>query len=123
MIYLVSKNVFLSGLKTAHYEMILCILHIRSMEVHNLPLKLEMMSGESFIKHCFLLTRATFLVLFYLNPTLHTTKRKSLCGLCHTEYSYLNKLLLITVGEGLISHIKNRDKWSFQFILVCFLKA
>lgn len=100
MIYLVSRDVFISALKTAYYEMILYILHIRSVDVHNLHLKPEMTNGESLVKGCFLLTRATFLVWFYLNQTLHTTKRKSLYGLHDTEYSYLNKLLLITVREG-----------------------
>lgn len=106
MIYLVSKDISISGLQTAYYEMILYILHIRSVNVHTLDIKPEMINGESLIKGCIVLTRATFLVWFYLNQTLHTTKRKSLYGLHDTEYPYLNKLLLLTVGEGLISHTK-----------------
>lgn len=47
MIYLVSRDVFISGLKTAYYEMVLYILHIRSVGVHNLHLKPEMTNGES----------------------------------------------------------------------------
>ena len=76
------------------------------MKVHNLRLKPDMVNGESLIKGCIVLTRATFFVCFYLNQTLNTTKKKSRRTSDDTEYSYLNKLLLIAVGKDLISHIK-----------------
>lgn len=106
MIHLVIRNVFVSGLKTAYNEVSLYILPVRSVKVHNLHLKPEMVNGESLIKGCFVLTRATFFVCFYLNQTMHTTKKKSRWTSWDTEYSYLNELLLVAMGEDLISHIK-----------------
>lgn len=43
----------MAGLKTAYYEIILYIMHIRNMHVHNLYLKPKMMNGKSLLKTCF----------------------------------------------------------------------
>lgn len=53
MIYFISRNVSMAGLKTAYYEIILYIMHIRNMHVHNLYLKPKMMNGKSLLKTCF----------------------------------------------------------------------
>lgn len=68
-------------METTYYEMILCILHTRCMNVHNLPLKPEVMMGESLMKSPFELIRAAALVWFYLSQELTTTNRKILYGL------------------------------------------
>lgn len=75
MIYFMSRNVSAAGLEIAYYEMIIYIyfytytlyilyvrlyMHIRSMNVHNLHLKPEMMNGDNLIKGCFFTNKAFF---------------------------------------------------------------